>query len=75
MGLSQVITLPNQYDVVSTSVNQGMPVWKSAPNSAITRSLREIASDIAPAPDKPRGGWLSGLLRGGTTRTATGLAT
>ena len=75
LALGELITLPNQYDVVSTSVNQGLPVWKSAPNSAITRSLREIASDIAPAPDKPRGGWLSGLLRGGSPRTATGLAT
>ena len=75
LGLSALITLPNQYDIVATSVNQGLPVGKVAPQGAITRALREIARGIAPEPDKARGHWLSGLLRGGVSRTQPGLAT
>lgn len=56
-------TLPNQYDVVAASVNQGVPVQKLAPSSAISRALREIAHEIAPATAPARSGWLSGLLR------------
>jgi len=73
LRLSALITLPNQYEVVSTSVNQGLPVCKVAANSAIARALREIARDVVPEPVKPRSGWLSGLLRGGTAKTQPGL--
>lgn len=63
LGITEIITLPNQYEVVAASVNQGVPVAKAAPNSAISRALRDWALRIAPPPDKPRSGWLSGLLR------------
>jgi Flp pilus assembly CpaE family ATPase len=64
LGITELITLPNQYDVVATSVNQGVPVTTVAPNSAIAKALREWGQCIAPAPDKPRARWLSGLFRG-----------
>ena len=57
--------MPNQYDVVAASVNQGVPVATVAPNGAITKALREWALRIAPVTDKPRSSWLSGLFRGG----------
>ena len=67
LGITELITLPNQYDVVAASVNQGVPVATVAPNGAITKALREWALRIAPAAEKPRSGWLSGLFRGGAS--------
>ena len=70
LGISEVITLPNQYEVVATSVNQGVPVAVVAPNSPITKALREMAQRIAPQAGKPKAGWLSGLFRSGTPPAA-----
>jgi pilus assembly protein CpaE len=64
LGITEIITLPNQYEVVAASVNQGVPVAKVAPNSAVARALRDWALRIAPPVDKPRPGWLYGLFRG-----------
>lgn len=65
LGLLRVASLPNQYDVVAASVNQGVPVERIAPNSAIAKGLRELALDIAPpSPSgKNRNGWFTGLFR------------
>ena len=65
LAVGELITLPNQYDVVAASVNQGVPITTIAPNSPITRALAELAQRIAPVADKARGGWLSGLFRSG----------
>lgn len=64
LGISELVLLPNQYDVVASSVNQGLPVDKLAPSSTITRALRELAVGIAPERPRARSGWLSGLFRG-----------
>ncbi len=64
LGVDDVIVLPNQYDVVASSVNQGVPVDKLASSSAITKALRELAAAIAPEKARARSGWLSGLFRG-----------
>lgn len=67
LAIDHVITLPNHYEAVAASVNQGVPVERIAPNSTIARSLRELAENIAPPPlDQARAGWLSGLFRGAT---------
>ena len=67
LAIDHVITLPNHYETVAASVNQGVPVERIAPNSTIARSLRELAENIAPPPlDQARAGWLSGLFRGAT---------
>jgi pilus assembly protein CpaE len=64
LGLARVSTLPNQYEVVAASVNQGVPVESIAPGSAIARALRELAQAIAPGAAQPqRGRWLTGLFR------------
>jgi pilus assembly protein CpaE len=71
LDISQAITLPNQYDVAAASVNQGVPLDTIAPNSPLTRSLRELANSIAPRTGGERaGGWLAGLLRSGPARKA-----
>jgi pilus assembly protein CpaE len=65
LEIEQVITLPNNYEVVAAAVNQGVSVDRIFSGSSIARSLRDLAEGIAPAPAiKGRGGWLSGLLRG-----------
>lgn len=65
LGIDEIITLPNQYEVVAAAVNQGVPVATVSPNGAMTKALREWAFRIAPQADKPRAGWLAGLFRGG----------
>jgi pilus assembly protein CpaE len=64
LGVAELVVLPNNYEVVAASVNQGLPVDGIAPSSPITRALREFAARLAPAAGKPRNGWLAGLLRG-----------
>jgi pilus assembly protein CpaE len=65
LGIAEAITLPNHYEAVAASVNQGVPVETIAPNSSIARSLRDLAENIAPAPaGKGRGGWFAGLFNG-----------
>jgi pilus assembly protein CpaE len=70
LKIEGVTVLPNQYQVVAASVNQGVPVESLAAGSAIARGLRDLAAEVAPTTDdKRRGGWLSGLMRSGS-RTA-----
>lgn len=70
LKIDSVSVLPNQYQVVAASVNQGVPVESLAAGSPIARGLRELAAEVAPNhDDKRRGGWFSGLMRGGS-RTA-----
>ncbi len=64
LGTDELITLPNQYQVVADSVNQGMAVGIVAPNSPIAKALRGIAERIAPDAQPVRARWFSGLLRG-----------
>jgi pilus assembly protein CpaE len=65
LSIEHVITLPNHYEAVAASVNQGVPVERVAPNSSIAKSLRELADQIAPPPKgKARVGWLTGLFKG-----------
>lgn len=67
LGVDELLTLPNQYDVVARSVNQGIPVTTLAPRSRITQALQRLATrmDVAQAPQPGRSGWFAGLLRGG----------
>ena len=70
MELDLPLTLPNQFEIVSRSVNSGVPVDRMAPNSRITRALQAIArqidaSSFEPVAAAPRGAWLSNLWRPG----------
>lgn len=72
LAIKHVITLPNDYEAVASSVNQGIAVERIAPTSMIAKSLRELALSIAPQPESPvRTGWLSGLFRGATATRGT----
>lgn len=71
LGISAVTTLPNQYEAVAASVNQGVPVARITSSGPITRGLRDLAQSIAPAVaagpggERPAGRWLSQLFRPG----------
>lgn len=64
LEVTSVLTLPNHYEAVASSVNQGIPVDKVAPNSSIARALRDLAEGIAPPAAVESRRWLSGLFRG-----------
>ena len=40
-------TVPNDYTVVTRSVNQGIPALKLAPRSLLTKSLEDIAHELS----------------------------
>ena len=64
LAIKHVITLPNDYEAVASSVNQGIAVERIAPTSMIAKSLRDLAQSIAPPPpSQARTGWLAGLFR------------
>lgn len=74
LAVTEVLTLPNQYDPVASAVNQGVAVSQIAPNSAISKGLRELAAHVAPtAAGTPRGGsWLGSLLRSSAQKPEKG---
>lgn len=57
--------LPNAYEAVAASVNQGEPIARLAKNSPVTKALREIAESLDAESGKTSKGWLSRLF---TTR-------
>jgi pilus assembly protein CpaE len=72
LGVQDLVVLPNQYQAVAASVNQGTPVDRIAPNSPITKALREFAAQLAPEVSRSRGSWLSNLMRGGSAGRSKG---
>ena len=69
LDVHELLTVPNQYEVVASSVNQGIPVERLAPSSAVARALRDLAATIVPSSAKRAGaGWLAGLWRSGSPR-------
>ena len=72
LGIREVITLPNHYEAVASSVNQGVPVETVAPNSSITRALRDLARRLLP-PATPRvsSRWLAGLFRSASSASTS----
>jgi pilus assembly protein CpaE len=53
LGTERLVTLPNQYAVVASAVNQGLPVAEIAPRSAIARALASLAAPWLPRPETP----------------------
>jgi pilus assembly protein CpaE len=43
---SAIMTVPNQYKMVSESINLGIPMYEHAPKSTITRALIELQSRV-----------------------------
>ena len=62
LGAKAFRTFPNDYDRVAKSINQGVPIVKLAHGSAIAKSMREFAHDLATVPTKLPGGWFNRML-------------
>ena len=56
-------TVPNQYQVASVSVNQGVPVLKSAKTSPIGKSLQELARALTGVNSSAAQGWLTRMFQ------------
>lgn len=54
--------LPNCYEDVAASVNQGEPIARLAKNSPMTRALREVATSLDTVQEKNSKSWLSRLF-------------
>lgn len=55
------ITIPNSYEAVSASVNQGVPILKMAKNDPVSKILLKVAHDLEHV-EAEEGSWLSHLF-------------
>lgn len=55
-------TIPNSFEAVSKSVNQGVPIMKIAKHDPVTKALREMALELVAGGEASNGGWLAHLL-------------
>lgn len=55
-------TIPNSFEAVSKSVNQGVPIMQIAKHDPVTKALREMTHELVTDGEAPKGGWLSHLL-------------
>lgn len=62
LGMKVFKTIPNSYQAVSASVNQGLPIMKIAKHDPVTQALQEIAQRLVEGPQAKKS-WLSKLLQ------------
>ncbi|QRJ62916.1 AAA family ATPase [Azospira restricta] len=64
LGYAAAHVIPNQFDAVASSVNQGVPVLKLAPASTVSKALLDIAATLTDIESNNvvRGGWLGRFL-------------
>jgi pilus assembly protein CpaE len=55
-------TVPNSYEAVSASVNQGVPIMNIDKYDPVTKALQEVAQKLIEGPQAGKSGWLSQLL-------------
>ena len=55
-------TVPNHYESVAASVNQGVPIQKLYRNSPVTRSLQQLAKQMVESRADEKRGWLGRLF-------------
>jgi len=56
-------TVPNSYDAVANSVNQGEPIAKVARSNPVSKALRDVAQALASDPEQQaRRGWFARLF-------------
>jgi len=61
LGIKVLDTIPNSYEAVSASVNQGVPIMKIAKHDPVTKALQEMAQRLE-QPQGKKSGWLDQLL-------------
>lgn len=62
LGMKVFKTIPNSYEAVSASVNQGVPMMKIARHDPVTKALQEVAQKLTEGPHTKKNGWLASLL-------------
>lgn len=62
MSMKIYRTIPNSYENVTTSVNQGVPIYKVDRRDPVTCALIEMANDFVAKPEDKKQGWLSRIL-------------
>jgi pilus assembly protein CpaE len=59
MGMKVFRTIPNSYEAVAASVNQGVPIIKLSRNNPVSKSLLDMAVDLTRGERKRDEGWVS----------------
>jgi pilus assembly protein CpaE len=62
LGMKVFKTVPNSYEAVSASVNQGVPIMNIDKYDPVTKALQEVAQKLIEGPQAGKSGWLSQLL-------------
>lgn len=62
LGMKVFKTIPNSYEAVSASVNQGVPIMKIDKHDAVTKAIQEIAKNLTEDSRAKKSGWLDHLL-------------
>lgn len=62
LGMKVFKTIPNSYEAVSASVNQGVPIMKIARHDPVTKALQEVAQKLTEGSHTKKNGWLASLL-------------
>ncbi|HEY8130835.1 MAG TPA: response regulator receiver protein, partial [Thermoanaerobaculia bacterium] len=62
MGMKVFRMIPNSYDAVAASVNQGVPIIKLSRTNVVSKSLLDLAVDLTRDERKPDQGWVSRVL-------------
>ncbi len=63
LGMKVFKTVPNSYEAVSESVNQGVPIMKIDKRNSVTKVLEEVAKNLTDDPQAKNRSWLDNLLR------------
>jgi len=60
-------TIPNSYEAVSASINQGVPIMQIAKNDPVTRALHDVAESLTGDMKATKSGWISNLFHHAST--------
>lgn len=63
LGMRVFKTIPNSYEMVSASINQGLPVMKIARHDPVTKALQEVAQELTEGSQTKKNSWLANLFR------------
>jgi pilus assembly protein CpaE len=63
MGLPVFKTMPNDFGLASSSINQGIPIIKLAKHSGVAHAIRDLAGVFVTTEAESSRSWLSRMLR------------
>jgi pilus assembly protein CpaE len=62
LSTKTITTIPNQFNAVSASVNQGVPIGQLARTNGVTRALLDLCNAVAPMEKMKKDGWLNTIF-------------